>query len=105
MIELKRNCPKCNCDILYKSKESLRNANKNNSSCRKCSSKDSGFTDRYSSDKNSGSKNPFFGKKHNDISKRNMSLVDKSKYKTSEFKEKMRGVVNRGDSHHVRKFG
>lgn len=101
MHEFVRKCPICDIQKTYTTERSYNTACKSNSKCRKCASIESGFFDRYATSKNSGEANPFFGKNHSESSKEAMRLVDKSKYKTDEFKEKMRGSVSRGKEHHM----
>ena len=98
---LKRNCPNCGLEKIYKTKSSFNLACKNNSKCRKCAAKDSGFLDRYATSNNSGENNPFFGKKHSPESKDKISKSDRSYCKTKKFKEKMKEVVTRGEKHHM----
>lgn len=84
-MEYFRSCPKCNIKIYYKSKRSFLTGEKNKSTCRSCSL--------------SGEKNPFFGKKHNDLTLekiRTSNLDNIEKYKNSDFRAKI-SKLNRGE--------
>jgi hypothetical protein len=96
-----RNCPKCGKEKTYSSVYTWKNACENNSVCRKCAAVNSGFLDRYATNKNSGESNPFYGKQHSEISRSKMATTDRSYTKTNEFKRKMREVVARGSKHHM----
>lgn len=63
--EIKRNCPKCNRELVYLSYDSWYNSNRNNCSCRSCSKKDM--------------PNGRLGKKHTYKTKLKMSLAAKSR--------------------------
>lgn len=54
--KFKRNCPSCSIEIFYLRKDGKERANRNNSLCYSCSKK--------------GIKNSFYGKHHNEISKK-----------------------------------
>jgi hypothetical protein len=86
MEELKRCCPSCDGEILYKSKLGYEAALKNESVCRKCAT---------SGDKNpmfgrTGDKNPMFGKKHSIETKQKLSKIKLGKKHTKETIEKMK---------------
>lgn len=102
MTNFKRNCPKCNCEITYKSKYSLINANKKNSKCKSCGLKEimtdevkKRMSERVKGENNPmfgkfGELNPFFGKKHSKETKIKMhENRDYSVYKTEEFRQKI----------------
>ncbi len=75
-----RLCPNCGKEISYQSNNSLNLANKNKSSCRKCASLATGFTDRYATKgKNTGKDNNFYGKKHSKETKNILSEQRKGK--------------------------
>jgi hypothetical protein len=83
-------CIECKCEIIYKSIIGYNNAIKNKSVCRKCAS---------SGEKNgmygrNGSKNPFFGKKHNEKTIEKLKIVDKGYTKTENFRKKISTVVS-----------
>lgn len=85
-----KKCPNCNELINYKTKYSLSYSLKNNSKCRKCTAKSTGFTQRYATKGQSiGSDNPFFGKKHTEETKEKIRNKDYSIYKTEEFRKKI----------------
>ena len=102
MTSFKRNCPKCNCEITYKSKYSLINANKKNSKCKSCGLKEimtdevkKRMSERVKGENNPmfgkfGELNPFFGKKHSKETKIKMhENRDYSVYKTEEYRQKI----------------
>lgn len=102
MTNFKRNCPKCNCEITYKSKYSLINANKKNSKCKSCGLKEimtdevkKRMSERVKGENNPmfgkfGELNPFFGKKHTEETKKKIiNGRDYSVYKTEEFRQKI----------------
>lgn len=102
MTSFKRNCPKCNCEITYKSKYSLINANKKNSKCKSCGLKEimtdevkKRMSERVKGENNpmfgkTGNLNPFFGKKHTEETKKKIiDGRDYSVYKTEEFRQKI----------------
>lgn len=102
MTSFKRNCPKCNCEITYKSKYSLINANKKNSKCKSCGLKEimtdevkKRMSERVKGENNpmfgkTGNLNPFFGKKHTEETKKKIiNGRDYSVYKTEEFRQKI----------------
>jgi hypothetical protein len=102
MTSFKRNCPKCNCEITYKSKYSLINANKKNSKCKSCGLKEimtdevkKRMSERVKGENNPmfgkfGELNPFFGKHHTEESKKKIVKDrDYSNYKTEEFRQKI----------------
>jgi hypothetical protein len=111
MTNLIRKCPECNRDIKYTSKQTLKSAENKNSKCKSCGIK-SIMTDEYRkkiSDRVKGENNPmygkfgelnhFYGKKHNEESKKKIvEGRDYSKYKSKEFREKMsvstKGIKN-----------
>jgi len=92
-----RICSKCQETIEYKSYGGWHNSKKKgDAKCRKCVSKETGFTKRYATKgSNNGENNPFYGKKHTEETKEKMRLVEKdySYVKTDEFKEKMSSVT------------
>lgn len=82
-----RTCPKCQRILFYTNKCNRNTAEKKQLICRKC-------TAINISDKYLGHGNPFFGKHHTSKSINQMNTnIDRSKYKTSEFKEKMRTIT------------
>lgn len=91
MNELKRNCPQCQDEIIYKSKGGHYTACKNNSVCRKCASINSGFTERYATiGASTGDKNPFYGKHHTEASKKKIhENRDYTAYRTPERKARI----------------
>jgi len=102
MTSFKRNCPKCNCEITYKSKYSMIKANKKNSKCKSCGLKEimtddvkKKMSERVKGENNPmfgkfGNLNPFFGKHHTEESKKKIVKDrDYSNYKTEEFRQKI----------------
>lgn len=88
---LNRSCPKCGKIITYSNKNSMYFAEKNKSKCRSCSvtGENNPMFGMY------GNKNPFFGKKHTEESKKKIVRNrDESKYKTFEFREKISKVTS-----------
>ena len=80
-----RNCPNCSKEISYITTSAFNTAKRKNSLCQTCC--------------RSGDKNPFFGKKHSDDTKKkliNANLRNIDKYKTIDFKEKISNL-NKGD--------
>lgn len=95
MSQYERNCPQCNSLIVYQSNSGFWLGKKKNSKCRKCSSKDSGFIDRYATKgKNTGSDNAFFGQNHSAETIEKIKDRDGSAYRTDEFREKMSKVTS-----------
>jgi hypothetical protein len=74
----KRNCPECECELVYKLERCLKHAEKIKSCCRSC--------------RNKGEKNPFFNKHHDEKSKKLMTETKKSHnlHHTEEYKENHR---------------
>jgi len=98
-----RNCPMCNKIINYSIIYAMKNANKKNSNCKSCGIKlcitdevKQKMSDRVKGSNNPmfgmyNEKNPFYGKKHTEETKKKMNLnKDYSSYKTDEYREKMR---------------
>lgn len=90
-----RICPSCGDNIEYLSKGGYVSAIKNNSKCRRCISKLTGFTDRYATQgQNSGKDNAFYGKKHSQETKDIISDLainrDWSHHRTDEFRKSQR---------------
>jgi len=88
MEDLKRCCPSCSNEIVYKSKLGYEAALKNDSLCRKCAS---------SGDKNpmfgkTGDKNPMFGKKHSIETKQKQSKIKLGKKHTKQTIDKMKNI-------------
>ena len=73
-IVYKRNCPKCNRELVYKSGRNLQIAEEANSSCRKCRTQTKETREKISvsvkSLGQSGRNNHFFGKHHSDETKK-----------------------------------
>ena len=101
----KRNCPKCNKEIIYANKYNLKNAEEKNSFCKSCAVK-SGITEeerikkkeRFSGKNNpmhgkTGEENPFYGKKHSAETIDIFKNVDRSYTKTDEFRKKISNVT------------
>ncbi len=62
-----RDCPLCNCNVIYTTKVEMNRANKHNKLCRSCvrKGKSTSFeTKQLMSEKKKGINNPFFGKRH-----------------------------------------
>jgi hypothetical protein len=102
MTSFIRKCPKCDCELTYKSKYSLINANKKNSKCKSCGLKEimtddyrKKISERLKGENNPmfgkfGKLNPFFGKKHTEETKKKMiDGRDYSVYRTEEFRQKI----------------
>jgi len=89
-----RNCPKCNSEIHYSTKYVRINAEKNNNVCRSCAS--SGENNAMYGMK--GDKNPFFGQKHSEETKKRQSKIKIGKTHSDKTKEKLsklsKGVNN-----------
>jgi PHP family Zn ribbon phosphoesterase len=76
MTSFKRKCSKCECEITYKNKYNMLNAEKKQSKCKSCGLKEvmtedvkKRMSERFKGEKNPiygkfGELNPFFGKKH-----------------------------------------
>jgi hypothetical protein len=90
MINLNKNCPKCDCIIEYKTEKGLLNSLKNNSVCRKCaaSGENNGMYGKIAE------LNPFFGKHHSKETIDKLKIVDKSYTKTQEFRDKISQLNN-----------
>lgn len=97
-----RKCPKCNCEITYSNKYNMINANKKNSKCKSCGLKEvmtddvkKRMSERVKGKNNPmhgkfGELNPFFGKNHNDETKKKIvEGRNYSVYKTDEFRQKI----------------
>ena len=90
---MKRNCPQCGKEIEYKSIGGFKTSIKNNSVCRRCVSVNNGFLDRYATKgKNTGSDNPFFGRRLTEeelaAHRERMKNRNHDSYKTPEFRER-----------------
>lgn len=108
MTSFKRNCPKCNCEITYKSKYSMINANKKNTKCKSCGLKEimtdeikKKMSERFKGENNPmfgkvGELNPFFGKHHTEESKKKIvKNRDYTIWKTEEFRQKI-SILSKG---------
>jgi hypothetical protein len=106
MTSFKRKCSKCECEITYKNKYNMLNAEKKQSKCKSCGLKEvmtedvkKRMSERFKGKKNPmygkfGELNPFFGKKHSDETKKKMVVGrDYSVYKTDEFRQKISKLV------------
>ena len=106
MASFKRKCSKCECEITYKNKYNMLNAEKKQSKCKSCGLKEvmtedvkKRMSERFKGEKNPiygkfGELNPFFGKKHSDETKKKMVVGrDYSVYKTDEFRQKISKLV------------
>jgi hypothetical protein len=106
MTSFKRKCSKCECEITYKNKYNMLNAEKKQSKCKSCGLKEvmtedvkKRMSERFKGEKNPmygkfGELNPFFGKKHSDETKKKMVVGrDYSVYKTDEFRQKISKLV------------
>ena len=71
----KRNCPKCNTELIYSSYDSWWKSNKINSKCQSCSKK--------------GMPNGRLGKKHTELTKRKISHSHQGKKLTEETRRKL----------------
>jgi hypothetical protein len=88
MNEFKKKCPKCECQLFFKSEISLKASIKKGSVCRKCAS---------SGEKNgmfgkTGKLNPFFEKKHTKETLEKQSKVKLGKTHSHDSLEKMKGL-------------
>lgn len=72
MKEYTRNCPKCDVKLTYSKSSVFCRARKANSVCRKCCYKQISET-RIKNGVAKGNKNPFYNKKHTDLTKKRMS--------------------------------
>ena len=88
MNEFKKKCPKCECEIFYKSEGSYQNSIKNNSQCRKCAS--SGENNHMFG--KFGDLNPFFGKKHTEETLEKQTKIKLGKKHTKTSLDKMKGL-------------
>ena len=95
-----RKCPKCNAELSYSSKKHRNRAEKINSICFLCSRKEvfkrpevilnfKKMGERYRV-KYSGEGNPFYGKKHTEVTKEILRKTDRSYTQTQEFKDKVK---------------
>jgi len=82
---LKRNCPKCGKEVIYKNKISYKRALKDNPLCRKCVYHSKGGLGTYDF---TGTNNPFYGKKHSKATINKLKKDDKSYTQTKDFKDK-----------------
>lgn len=78
-------CPKCNKEIVYKSRSAYLNANKRKSKCKSCASSGSN-NPMYGK---TGEQNPFYGKHHNQASKELFRLKMKGRSLSAEHKAKV----------------
>lgn len=78
MEKFVRICPQCGKDIEHKTKASMKDAIRRNQLCRKCGCNK---PERLSIQReiNSGERNPFFGKKHSEETKKHWSASKKGK--------------------------
>ena len=102
-----RNCPICNKIINYSNIYAMRKADEKNSKCKSCGVKlyitdeiKQKMSDRVSGKNNPmfgmlKEKNPFYGKKHTEETKKKMLLnKDYSIYKTEEFRNKISKITS-----------
>jgi hypothetical protein len=94
MKELKRICPKCGDEIIYKTKSAFYAARKKNSTCFVCRNKNL-----------IGENNPFYGKKHSKESKEKYIQSRKDgynnhKYKSKEYRDKQ-SKLNSGENNNM----
>jgi len=108
-----RNCPKCNKKLTYTTKSSLDERIREKSLCKSCAGKAATRKDM------SGTNNPFFGKKHTEITKKQMSknhadfTGDKNPFKKSlsdinkrlQHKDRCQQIWNNRDKEYRKKFG
>lgn len=91
----KRNCPKCNDEIVYVYKVSFLNASKKNTNCQKCYSS----WNKINKEVRDGiRKNGFSGKTHSDVQKEKWSIkrvLNCDKYQTESFKNKI-SILTKG---------
>jgi hypothetical protein len=92
MNVLNKNCPKCECEITYKTENGYKNSIKNNSVCRKCASsgENNGMFGR------TGELNSFFGKKHSKETLEKQSKIKLGKTHSLDSLEKMKGLSSGG---------
>lgn len=88
MNEFKKKCPKCDCEIFYKSEAGYKNSIKNNSQCRKCAS--SGENNHMFG--KFGELNQFFGKKHTKETLEKQSKIKLGKKHSKTSLDKMKGL-------------
>jgi hypothetical protein len=73
MYEYKKFCPICSSEMIYNRKYNLLSSIRKDKICRKCTAKKLSINMR-------GENNPFFGKKHTDTFKENLSKKNKGKH-------------------------
>ena len=109
-MKYKRKCPICKKDIYHTSKYNRNSQNKKKAPCRSCSSKiknkkygnNKKFIEKYATKgKNTGKDNAFYGKHHTEETKEKLRKVDKSPWKTEEFRKKMTSIVPKGKDHYM----
>lgn len=84
-----RNCPDCDRIITYTLKSNWYAANKGKRRCKSCVAFERNKKFDYS-----GDKNPFYGRKHSAETKEFLSKMDKSRWQTPEFRQKMSEVTS-----------
>jgi len=95
---LTRKCPICEKILEYKSQSGYYTANKKNSKCRACASRDSGFISRFATKgENTGKNNAFFGKNHSPEAKSKISSSKIGSKHSEKTKEKLRRL-NTGEN-------
>jgi len=93
---LKRDCPKCLGEIIYKTIAGFNSGNKSGAICRKCAS--SGINNGMYG--KNGVKNPFYGKSHSQDTIDKLKSVDRLYTQTSDFRNKQSNN-NSGDKNNM----
>jgi hypothetical protein len=90
MVNLKRKCPKCSVEIIYKTLTGYNNATMNKSVCRRCASsgENNGMYGK------TGDKNPFYGKKHTKETLEKQSKIKLGKKHTDETIDKLKKIFS-----------
>jgi hypothetical protein len=83
-----RRCPQCQKPIRYTNKHNCNRSERLGRRCKSCVAIDRNKLFDYR-----GEKGPFYGRKHTEETKRLLSQVDKSRWKTEEFRRKMSSVT------------
>lgn len=96
-----RNCPVCSKLLIYISRGNRDYAEAERRKCPSCAKKGwkpSEELRRLWSEQRKGAGNSFYGRTHTDKTKEKLRRRDYTRYKTEEFRAKMRSVARRGES-------